>query len=537
MCNERRRVRRLLLVGAVVAAVAGPPATGAVAQAPERLVPTAAVQVTANPAPLRSHSSPQIAVNPRTGELVVVESDVRGSRACSIHLSTDGGRTWFPGGDPMVDPFRDCGFYAEYGPLATMAFARDGTLYVAFVASDFLNRVRNETPRHVFLARSTDSGRTFTTTRVYEAPDGNPNRGLNKGAMLAVDPNDPRRVYVGWRMGIFAPGTTEKLKSVVAASSDGGRTFGEPVDLTDERGADFPALAVDREGTVHAVFWARVFPPTPAGQPAPVRPIIYRQSRDFGATWSPPVDVDPGNVSASHPALLAADRGSDTLYLAWNANAEVQNTVPGFDGDLDLFVRVSNDLGRTWSDRITLSDETVKANQYEPGIAVAPDGTVHIAWYDFRNSPTEPLVTTGHSGDRGLSDVYYTFSRDRGRTFDPAIRVNDRAIDRSRGVWSNNIDSKFNVGVAATDQAVFFAWQETRNAIGETDSEDVYVSSISLTGSPALVRNEGIPGWTLFGTAALGLGLGISVAWLVARRRTPAEGGSRPVPSGTPAKV
>ncbi|MDP1804331.1 MAG: sialidase family protein, partial [Acidimicrobiales bacterium] len=159
---------------------------------------TGAVQVTNDPAPLRSHSSPQIAVNPKTGELVVVESDVRGNRACAVHISTDRGRSWFAGGDPMTKPFNDCGFYAEYGPLAHLAFANDGTLYMTFVASDFLNRVRNSTPRHLFLARSADSGRSFTTTKVFDAPDGNQDRGLNKGALVAVDPTNPQRVYVGW---------------------------------------------------------------------------------------------------------------------------------------------------------------------------------------------------------------------------------------------------------------------------------------------------------------------------------------------------
>ena len=518
-----RRVVRSVLLLAVLAVVAAGPARAE--STPKLSAPTAAAQVTNDPAPLRSHSSPQIAVNPKNGELVTVESDVRGSRACAVHLSTDGGRSWFAGGDPMVKPFNDCGFYAEYGPLATAAFAKDGTLYVAFVASDFLNRVRNDTPRHVFLARSTDSGRHFTTTKVFDAPDGNKERGLNKGPMLAVDPNNPRQVYVGWRQGINAADAAEKLKSNVAASSDGGRTWGPPVDLTDGRGADFPAITVDRFGTVHAVYWVRVFGPTPT--PPPVRPIVYRQSKDHGKTWSTPVDVDPGNVSAGHPPVIAADPKTDDVYMAWNANADIQNTVPGFKGDLDLFVRVSHDLGKTWSDRITVSDETVNANQYEPGIAIAPDSTVHLAWYDFRNSPTAPLVTTGHSGDVGVSDVMYAYSTDAGDSWSKPVRVNDRGIDRSKGVWSNNIDSKFNVGIAATNNDVWFAWQDTRNAIGSTDSEDIYTASISLTGSlAAAAPDKGIPGWTLFGTAALGLGVGICLAWLIVRKRLPAVSGA-----------
>jgi hypothetical protein len=514
------------VVGVLVlgVALAGPAAA---------LSATGSVQVTNDPKPLRSHSSPQIAVHPKTGDLVTVESDVRGNRACAVHLSTDGGRSWFPGGDPMTKPFNDCGFYAEYGPLATLAFANDGTLYVAFVASDFLNRVRNDTPRHVFLARSTDSGRTFTTARVYDAPDGNQDKGLNKGPMLAVHPTNPQQLYVGWRQGINAPTAQEKLKSNVAASSDGGRTFGPPVDLTDARGADFPALAVDKAGTVHAVFWVRTVP-GPAATPAPVRPIIYRQSTDQGRTWSPPVDVDPGNVSAGHPPVLAADPKTSDVYMVWNANAEVQNTVQGYNGDLDLFLRVSHDAGKTWGDRVVLSDETVKANQFEPGIAIAPNGTVHVAWYDFKHSPTNMLVSTGHSGDTGISDVYYTSSSDHGSTWAQPIRVNDRGIDRSKGVWSNNIDSKFNVGVAATNDNVFFAWQDTRNALGETGSEDIYTSSVPLTPVTVGGSDSGIPGWTLLLTGLFGLGLGVVVSWLLIRRR---DAETTAVPRGTPSRA
>jgi hypothetical protein len=525
MVRIRLRLRPVLVV-ACVGIVLAAPGVAAASSKPDG--PTAAVQVTNDQSPLRSHSSPQIAVNPKTGELVTVESDVRGSRACVIHISTDGGRTWFQGGDPMVKPVTDCGFYAEYGPLATMAFGRDGTLYVAFVASEFLNRVRNLTPRHVFLARSTDSGRHFTTTRVFDAPDGNQDRGLDKGPTLAVDPTNPKVVYVGWRQGVFSTDAKEKLKTDVAASLDGGSTFGAPVDLSDDRGGDFPTLAVDGHGTLHAVYWARTGvasappPPTP-----PVRPIIYRFSTDHAKTWSKPVDVDPGNVSASQPPLLAADPHTSVLYVVWDANAEVQNTVAGFNGDTDIFLRVSHDEGKTWGDRTTLSDETVKANQYDPGIAVAPNGTVHIAWYDFKNSPIPPLVSTGHSGDLGISDVYYTSSTNHGRTFTTPIRVNDRGIDRSKGVWSNNIDSKFNVGVAATNDAVFFAWQDTRNAIGESNAEDIYESSIALKGSPAIVHKGGIPGWTLIFSGLLGLGLGVGLAWVLARGRL---GSAAPAP-------
>lgn len=513
--TARRGNRAVWLAAATLVAVGASPA-GAQKRSFRPAV-TAAVQVTSNPAPVRLHNTPQIARNPTNGELVVVESDVRGARKCSVHLSTDAGRTWARGGEPMVEPVNDCSFYGEYGPYATLAFGKNGDLYVAFVASEFLNRVRNETPRHVFLARSTDGGRSFNTTRVFDAPDGNPDRGLNKGPVVAVDPNAPERVYVGWRQGIFAPNAKEKLKTNVAASSNGGRTFGPPVELTDERGGDYPDLAVDGEGTVHAVYWTRAFPPAPPNTPGQPRPIQYVRSTDRGRTWSKGETIDPGNQSAPRPPRLAADPNSSTLYMVWYTNAEVNNQAPGFEGFHDVFLRASTDAGRTWGERVTVNDDRNTANQFEPGVSIAPNGRLDIAWYDFRHSATPPVPSTGQGAERGLSDIYYASSSDGGRTVSPNVRITDRGADRTLGAWK--YDSKFNVGITSSDDAVYFAWQDPRNAIGDTDAEDVYAASLALDGSTTDGSGSsegGVPVWLLLGAGvAIGMGLTMVVVWRV----------------------
>lgn len=532
---RRGRIGPIGLALGLVAAVAAASANGAAAQDSARVAVTGAVQVTANPNPVRAHSSPTMALNRDTGHLAIVESDVRGAeRRCSVHLSFDGGRSWGAGGDLMVEPFTDCGFFAEYGPYATAIYGPDGTLFVAFVASEVLSRVRNDIPRHVFLARSTDSGRSFETTMVFEAPDGNRDRGLNKGPMLAVDPEDASRVYVGWRQGVFSPNATEKLKSVIAPSEDGGVSFGPPVDLTDERGGDYPAIAVDGDGVVHAVYWTRTGLPnsTPTGADAPLRPIMYARSTDRGQTFSPAAPADPGSQAASRPPVLVADPASGTLYLAWHGHAESRNTVPGFSGDLDVFVRTSTDSGQTWGERVRVNDDDGGANQFEPGISVAPGGRLDVAWYDFRLSPGDPRSTTGHSGDFGLSDVFYSSSSDRGSTFTPNVRVSDRSIDRSLGVWSNNIDSKFNVAIASTNDTVFVAWQDSRNALGDTGAEDVYTASVVLGSPRPLVASSAgsrVPGWLLVSVGvALGLGGAGAAAWVAAARRSGQASEARP---------
>ena len=518
------RPNRKVLTASALALLAAAPPVGAQA-GPGDPVVTGAVQVTSNPMPVRSHTSPSIAVNPRNGRLALVESDVRGdSRACNVHVSADGGRSWARGGEIMTKPFTDCSFRGEYGPYASAAYGRDGTLYVAFIASSvYPDRERDAIPRHFFLARSTDDGRTFGTTRAYEAPDGNRDLGLNKGPMLAVDPSDSDKVYVGWRQGVRGAQAKENLKTSVAATSDGGRTFAPPVNIADERGGDYPGLAVDGDGTVHAVVWTRTgtFPVLPADAPVPVKQIVYSRSTDSGRTFSKPVDIDPGNQSTFRPPVLAADPKSNNLYMTWHSHAEVNNTGTSFQGDLNVFFRASTDGGRTWSERKVLNDDTNRANQFEPGISVAPNGRVDVAWFDFRNSPTGPSVARGQDDERGSSDNFYTSSADGGRTWARNIQVSDRSSDRSVGVWSNGFSSRFNMGVASTNDSVFFAWQDSRNGSRETQSEDVYTSSVHLDPITGDTDSAGVPPWLLLGAGlAGGMAVSILAAWAFARRST-----------------
>lgn len=493
---------------------------------------TAAVQVTTNAEAVRGHSSPQIAAHPDTGELVIVEADPMNEEACVVHISVDDGRSWSRGGDPMQEPFTDCTLTAEYGPYASMAFASNGDLLVAFIASEpdaylkyDMNCHPDEAawvasaaadwalpapallaghdvqcvPRHVFLARSSDTGRTWETFRVFEAPEDEVDPATNKGPMLAVDLSDPENVYVGWRQGDFVS-STEKVKSMVAASTDGGETFAEPVDLSDEHGGDYPSLAVDGDGTLHAVYWARNAPDVDFDEPR-IRPIYYRQSSDNGQSYSESVAIDPGNQRADRPPLVAADPNSEAVYVVWASDTEPRNSDDDYEGDTDALFLASHDGGGTWQDRRVLNDdEGSGADQHIPGIAIAPDGRVDVAWYDDRLSAGGP--------ETGFQDVFGASSFDQGNSFTPNVRISDRSMDRRIGVWDNNIQSRHNVGVASTEDAVYIAWQDSRNGTPDAQAEDVYMAKAAvLDASPVAGRDNSqlVLGLALGGGGALAL--------------------------------
>lgn len=521
------RTRTIAVAMTVMGLAAGLLALPAWGQGTGTPTVTAAVQVTDNADATRAHSSPQIAVSPTTGTLAIVSSEVRTKRTCDIHLSVDDGRSWFEGASPMLEPFTDCSGYAINGPYATIAYDSEGTLLVALVANDpeFSDLPRPDRPRSVFLARSTDDGRSFDTTIVYEAPEGvtEDPRTNNQRPMVVVDPNDSDNVYVSW----LQRGVDTGHRALIAASTDGGETFEQPAQLSDDddHGGYQARVAVDHEGTVHAIFPSAGYADPSPDEPI-VRPTFYTRSTDGGETWAEVTEIDEGNAgfSFNRKHELAADPDAGTLYAVWYGHDDPRAERP--DDDSDIFVRTSTDGGDTWSDRVVVNDDEGDAMQYNPGIAVAPDGRVDLAWLDFRNSPV-PEGEGAVGNDGGFQDVYYANSTDQGQSWSDNVRVSDRLIDRRIGVWSNNMHSHTNVGIATTDDVVYMTWQDSRAGDEVTQAEDVYFATVRLSGAEeaAATTPAGVPWWLVAGAALLlGMGIAAVIAGAFARRsgRAPA---------------
>lgn len=235
--------------------------------------------------------------------------------------------------------------------------------------------------------------------------------------------------------------------------------------------------------------------------------------------------IDQGSAGFSHnrKQTLVADSKSGNLYMAWYGNAK---TRPGLEDDNEILLRVSRDGGQTWGERVTVNDDAASPNtqHYKPGVSIAPNGRVDIAWYDFRNSPAPEIqAAAAPFNNGGMTNVYYASSADGGRTFGRNIRISDRSADRSIGVWSNNVHSHFNVGIASANDGVYMAWQDSRNGNSITNSEDVYFASLLLDAPGVSVDDSaGVPGWVLAGAGvAGGMGLAMLLVFLIGRRSRP----------------
>jgi hypothetical protein len=131
---------------------------------------------------------------------------------------------------------------------------------------------------------------------------------------------------------------------------------------------------------------------------------------------------------------------------------------PNDDGD--VFLTSSFDGGSTWSRPKVLNDDDTEHVQFFPSIDVGPDGSIHVMWGDFRDSPNQARF-----------HIYYTSSDDQGETFG---FVNDeldlRAGDTRVTDYASNPNYAFPSGlfigdyfsIDATDEDVNMVWADAR---------------------------------------------------------------------------
>ncbi len=110
---------------------------------------------------------------------------------------------------------------------------------------------------------------------------------------------------------------------------------------------------------------------------------------------------DPGNtnmVSPQYPMSATMD-ASGNLYVAWTHIA-----VPGSGSA--IFVSKSSDGGVTWDPAVQASEPSATAFDAMPSIAVAPNGTVYVA-YSQQWPPMFVNITMSHSTDGGQTFTGY----------------------------------------------------------------------------------------------------------------------------------
>ena len=246
---------------------------------------------------------------------------------------------------------------------------------------------------------------------------------------VAFAPDDPAPVYVFWQEIVFSGGS-HGGEAFFAPSTDGGRTFEPPVNLSRSPEGDGKGrlterrwqngsldLAVGPDGVVHLA-WTEY-----EGR------LWYRRSTDRGASFEEavPVGGGAGEPPARGPSLAVGP--GDAVHLAWAV---------GEDPDADLRLARSADGGASFGDPRVVLSSSGRADA--PVLSVDAGGTLHLAW------------SVQLPGFRGRSEVRYVRSSDGGESFEAARRI-------GQGLAGDVDGSGFPSLALGGSDAVYLVWE------------------------------------------------------------------------------
>lgn len=314
--------------------------------------------------------------------------------------STDGGATWAVATGTESTRFRVSGD-------VSVAYDTHGHAILCYMAFDKLGTFNywghNSSENGLFVRRSLDGGRTWEAQDIpiIQHPDSPTVPWEDKPYVVADDSRSrySGNLYVGWTRW-----TLTDSEILFVRSTDDGLTWSKPMEIDrhpglprDDNGAlEGFAGTVGPDGTLY-VSWAA------DGW------LEFAASHDGGRTFSVPRNVvktapimfQVQDVARSNGfpqiGIDARSASKPRLYLSWS---DYRN------GDTDVFVSSSTDLGKTWGSPVRVNSDPMHngADQFFQWMAVDPvDGSVNVLFYDRRDDPgnRDATVTLARSPDGG----------------------------------------------------------------------------------------------------------------------------------------
>jgi hypothetical protein len=349
-----------------------------------------------------SHSEPHISMNPLDHNNLVAGSKMYVNLAnylfkIGMYASFDGGRTWTDTGQlpgyPLANP-SDC------------TGAPDGQTFppeCEFTTSDIWTTFDDEGTAYAF---------------VLVAPGG------AAGA-------------TGWGMNVHK-------------STDGGRTWGQPIVVHDHNSGLLKDFFLDDKNAIAVDNYTRATPPFAANKPRDGKvgtlyacwnlddttsglhqDIVVTTSSDGGNTWTQPVIVSTGQDLEIGCQIAIAPSGA--VFVSWFHYA---TTVAGQPGQ--MFVVRSDTHGASWTPPILVDNVNPLPNKLPgsrfrnlsiPGMAVSPvDGALYVTWADY------------HTASNGTKDgdILVSKSTNGGGTW-VTTRVNQDALGNGKDQFQPQI--------------------------------------------------------------------------------------------------
>jgi hypothetical protein len=356
-------------------------------------------------APARPHVEPCIAANPADPNHLVAAS-IAFTRpdawfTVAVFTSFDGGLHWRRSN---LEGLTDFNFAGD----AWTAFGPKGITYISCIASA-------KSTASILVFRSHDGGYSWSNPVMVPFGGGGP---FDRCSIVADTSNSKFSgyVYVLASQSLKTETGRSVTPAVVSRSTDGGKTFSNPVRiLPNNLDGNVGNAAVLSDGTLVVTFFDYASTGRDKIRMLKQRRLWVAASKDGGLTFSTPrfvaefADPDPATRPRSGPnRMLAANRSSgtnrDRLYIVWTDFES---------GGTDIKVSYSTNEGETWSEPLAVNDSHAKGiDNATPAIAVNRSGVVGVAWYDRRNDASNKCF-----------EIFFTASLDGGLSFLPNARV------------------------------------------------------------------------------------------------------------------
>lgn len=262
-------------------------------------------------------------------------------------------------------------------------------------------------------------------------------------------------------------------------STDDGQTFGPDGGSLIVPGNQGAFISVGPDHTVYAFWWAG-------------SSIKMRTSTDFGETFGDPITVATGLVGGQNgdlgltgilqgtttPAFFRTSEFPHAAINPVNGNIYVTYDNRGIGSDkADIFYVMSTDGGLTWSNAVKVNDDNTTTDQWQPTIAVSPDGLhLGIFYYSREEDPDNNLYKYyGRIADIADSSV----------SFGPSFAVSDVASfpEFSRDAFINQSYMGDYNQASATADAFHVVWSDNRDDLpgGEPRKDpNIYYKQIPI---------------------------------------------------------
>jgi hypothetical protein len=351
-----------------------------------------------------------VSVNPRNPSNVVAGWISRGDGTCGFGVSFDGGLSW-----PVVGvvPGIQTGSGGQFdrGTDPSVVFDRSGNAYYTCLAFNLFPPGTGSAGT-IFVSKSTDGGVTWGAPVVALTGEDSPGNAVNEFEDHQFITANPANGHLYVTLTEFT--AFGKPVILFTRSTDGGRTWAEPVQISDRAGNatfqdSFSAVGKDPR-TIYVTFGAFAN----GGLPNWNR-IYIAKSADGGLTFSQPqllAEVAP----LPDPLPNASWRSDNNLWVAVDrmTNQVYVNYADYNAGDADIRVMRVRDRGDRFEVQgITrVNDDGLGSDQFFPFITVVPGGRVDVCFQDRRYAPGNSLIFTtcafSESGGSAFSNLQVT---------------------------------------------------------------------------------------------------------------------------------